>query len=175
MSGAVLGGLIVSIVLDGFLRSPTQAGYIFYGVIAVTLVLKLRPWAKLAAVLGGTIAFGFIVHAIVAAISSQAVAGNSGSTTWIDHHWAIVPANPVLFGNVGFVALLCLVVVLAQVRGHWRTIVMVPTLYLAACVWEARLVTVPAVTRLILLGAILIVVMNARPAGLLGARRVEII
>jgi ABC-type branched-subunit amino acid transport system permease subunit len=37
------------------------------------------------------------------------------------------------------------------------------------------LVTVPAVTRLLLLGAILIVVMNARPAGLLGARRVEII
>jgi len=51
----------------------------------------------------------------------------------------------------------------------------VPTLYLASCVWEARLVTVPAITRLILLGAILIVVMNARPAGLLGARRVEIV
>ena len=72
-------------------------------------------------------------------------------------------------------ALLCLVVALGQLKGHWRTILMVPTLYLAACVWEARLVTVPAVTRLLLLGAILIVVMNARPAGLLGARRVEIV
>jgi ABC-type branched-subunit amino acid transport system permease subunit len=73
------------------------------------------------------------------------------------------------------VALLCLVVLLGQLKDRWRTILIVPTLYLASCVWEARLVTVPAVTRLILLGAILIVVMNARPAGLLGARRVEIV
>jgi branched-chain amino acid transport system permease protein len=175
MSGAVLGGLIVSIVLDGFLRSPTQAGYIFYGVIVVTMLVKLRPWAKLGAVLGGTIAFGFIVHAIVSAFSSSAVAGNPGSTTWIDLHWAIVPANPVLFGNIGFVALLCLVVALGQLKDRWRTILIVPTLYLASCVWEARLVTVPAVTRLILLGAILIVMMAWRPAGLLGARRVEIV
>jgi branched-chain amino acid transport system permease protein len=175
MSGAVLGGLIVSIVLDGFLRSPTQAGYIFYGVIVVTMLVKLRPWAKLGAVLGGTIAFGFIVHAIVSAFASSAVAGNPGSTTWIDLHWAIVPANPVLFGNIGFVVLLCLVVALGQLKDRWRTILIVPTLYLASCVWEARLVTVPAVTRLILLGAILIVMMAWRPAGLLGARRVEIV
>jgi ABC-type branched-subunit amino acid transport system permease subunit len=33
----------------------------------------------------------------------------------------------------------------------------------------------PSITRLILLGAILIVVMNARPQGLLGSRRVEIV
>ncbi len=175
ISGAVIGGLVVSLVVDGFLRSPTEAGYIFYGVIVITMFLRLRPWTKLAAVLGGTIAFGFVVHAIVSAFSSGAVAGNPGSTTWIDLHWAIVPANPTLFGNIGFVALLCLVVALVQVKGHWRTVLMVPTLYLASCVWEARLVTVPSVTRLILLGAILIVVMNARPAGLLGSRRVEIV
>lgn len=175
MSGAVIGGLVVSIILDGFLRSPTEAGYIFYGVIVVTMVIKLRPWAKLGAVLGATIAFGFIVHAIVAAFSSAAVAGNPGSTTWIDRHWAIVPANPTLFGNIGFVALLCLVVALGQLKGHWRTVLMVPTLYLASCVWEARLVTVPAVTRYLLLGAILIVMMAWRPAGLLGSRRVEIV
>ncbi len=175
LSGAVIGGLVVSIILDGFLRSPTQAGYIFYGVIVITMLIKLRPWAKLAAVLGGTIAFGFIVHAIVSGLSSSATAGNPGSTTWIDLHWAIVPASPVLFGNIGFVALLCLVVALGQLKGRWRAILMVPTLYLAACVWEARLVTVPAVTRLILLGAILIVMMAWRPAGLLGSRRVEIV
>jgi ABC-type branched-subunit amino acid transport system permease subunit len=52
---------------------------------------------------------------------------------------------------------------------------MIPTLYLAACAWEARLSQVPAITRLLLLGAILIVVMAWRPAGLLGARRVEIV
>src|SRR5205807_1265086 len=133
MSGAVLGGLVVSIVLDGFLRSPTQSGYIFYGVILVTLLVKLRPWARLAFVVGATVVFGFVMHAIVAAFSSTAVAGNSSQNSWIDLHWAIVPANPVTFGNICFVALLCLVVSLAQVKGHWRTILLVPTLYVAAC------------------------------------------
>ncbi|MBV9415932.1 MAG: branched-chain amino acid ABC transporter permease [Solirubrobacterales bacterium] len=175
ISGAVLGGLVVSIVLDGFLRSPTQSSYIFYGVILIALCVKLRPWARLAFVIGATVVFGFVVHAIVAAISSAAVAGNPNSHTWVDLHWAIVPANPVLFGNICFVALLCMVVVLAQVHERWRTILLIPTLYLAACAWEARLSTVPAITRLLLLGAILIVVMAWRPSGLLGARRVEIV
>jgi branched-chain amino acid transport system permease protein len=176
MSGAVVGGLVVSIVLDGFLRSPTQSGYIFYGVILVTLLVKLRPWSRLAFVIVGTIVFGFVVHAIVGAIWPSAVAGITGANnTWTDLHWAIVPANPVTFGNICFVALLCMVVLLAQVHHRWRTILLIPTLYLAACAWEARLSQVPAITRLLLLGAILIVVMAWRPAGLLGARRVEIV
>jgi branched-chain amino acid transport system permease protein len=176
MSGAVLGGLLLSIVLDGFLRSPTQSGYIFYGVIVVTLLLKLRPWSRLAFVVGGTIVFGFVMNAIVGAIWPSATAGISGANnTWIDLHWAIVPANPVLFGNICFVALLCMVVVLVQVHHRWRTILLIPTLYLAACTWEARLSQVPAITRLLLLGAILIVVMAWRPSGLLGSRRVEVV
>jgi ABC-type branched-subunit amino acid transport system permease subunit len=52
---------------------------------------------------------------------------------------------------------------------------MVPTLYLAACVWEGVLVAQPSITRQILLGVILIVMMNARPNGLLGRRRVEVV
>ena len=51
IAGAVLGGVVMTIVLDGFLRSPTEAGYIFYGLILLTLLAKLRPWPKLAAVL----------------------------------------------------------------------------------------------------------------------------
>ena len=176
ISGAVVGGLLVSIVVDGFLRSPTQSGYIFYGVILVTLLVKLRPWSRLAFVVGGTIVFGFVMNAIVGAIWPSATAGIPGANnTWTDLHWAIVPANPVLFGNICFVALLCMVVVLAQVHHRWRTILLIPTLYLAACTWEARLSQVPAITRLLLLGAILIVVMAWRPSGLLGSRRVEIV
>jgi ABC-type branched-subunit amino acid transport system permease subunit len=176
ISGAVVGGLLVSIVLDGFLRSPTQSGYIFYGVILITLLVKLRPWARLAFVIGGTIVFGFVMNAIVGAIWPSATAGIPGANnTWTDLHWAIVPSNPVLFGNICFVALLCMVIVLVQVHHHWRTILLIPTLYLAACTWEARLSQVPAITRLLLLGAILIVVMAWRPSGLLGSRRVEIV
>jgi ABC-type branched-subunit amino acid transport system permease subunit len=61
-----------------------------------------------------------------------------------------------------------------MLRGVVRWIALVPTLYLAAFVWDNRLVVEPSITRLILIGVILIVLMNARPQGLLGTARVEI-
>jgi ABC-type branched-subunit amino acid transport system permease subunit len=178
LAGAVLGGLVISVTLDGFLRSPAQAGYIFYGVILATLIVKLRPWQRLVAVLAGTVAFGLALHAIVKAISASAVAGGPQSGGWISdlvHNWVIVPANSTRAGNIGYVVLIALLIALVQVRDKWRTILLIPTLYLAACVWEGRLVAEPSITRQILLGAILIVMMNARPQGLLGSRRVEVV
>jgi ABC-type branched-subunit amino acid transport system permease subunit len=177
VAGAVVGGLVVAISLE-FLRNPTEAGYVFYGVILLTLIVKLRPWLRLAAVLGATAVFGLIARLIAGAISSDATAGNSGSTGWIHdvlHNWVIVPRHPTTFGDVAFVALIGLVIALVQLRGRWRELALVVTLYVAACVWEARLVAVPAITRQILIGVILIVMMNARPQGLLGQRRVEVV
>jgi ABC-type branched-subunit amino acid transport system permease subunit len=69
--------------------------------------------------------------------------------------------------------LVCLLIALVQVSSPWRTILLPPTLYLAAFVWETRLAAEPAITRQLMIGAILIVMMNARPQGLLGSRRVE--
>jgi branched-chain amino acid transport system permease protein len=178
IGGAVLGGLLVSVTLDGFLRSPTQSGYIFYGLILLTLIVKLRPWLKLGAVLGATVAFGFIAHAIVNAISASAVAGGPQSSGWISdavRDWVIVPTSADRFGNIAFVVLICLLIALVQLRGRWRAALLVPVLYLASCVWEARLVAAPSITRQLLIGAILIVMMNARPQGLLGSRRVEVV
>jgi branched-chain amino acid transport system permease protein len=177
VAGAVVGGLVVAISLE-FLRNPTEAGYVFYGVILLTMIAKLRPWTRLAAVLGATAVFGLVVHVIVGAISSDATAGNNGSSGWIHdllHDWVIVPRHPTTFGNIGFVVLIAMIIGLVQLRGRWRMVLLVPTLYLAACVWEARLVAVPSITRQILIGAILIVMMNARPQGLLGQRRVEVV
>jgi ABC-type branched-subunit amino acid transport system permease subunit len=177
VAGAVVGGLVVAISLE-FLRNPTEAGYVFYGVILLTMIVKLRPWSRLAAVLAATAVFGLIMRLIVGAISSSATAGDSQSTGWIHdilHDWVIVPRHPTTFGNIGFVALVAMLIALVQLRGRWRAMALVVTLYLAACVWEARLVTVPAITRQILIGAILIVMMNARPQGLLGQRRVEVV
>jgi ABC-type branched-subunit amino acid transport system permease subunit len=183
IAGAVLGAVLVEVTLDGFLRSPTEAGYIFYGLILLTLFVKLRPWRRLAVVLAATVALGFAVHAIAKAISASAVAGGPQSTGWIAsvlRDYVVVPANkagviPAEPGNIAFVALIALLMALVQLRGRWRTILLPPTLYLAVCVWEMKLVGQPSITRLILLGAILIVTMNARPQGLLGKRRVEII
>jgi branched-chain amino acid transport system permease protein len=177
IGGAVLGGLVVVIILDGFLRSPTEAGYIFYGLILVALVVKLRPWLKLGIVLAVTTGLGFAANAIAGAISPSAIAGGPQSGGWIAsavRDWVIVPASPKTAGNIGFVLLVCLLIALVQTRGRWRTVLLVPALYLAACVWEARLAAEPSITRQILIGVILIVMMNSRPQGLLGSKRVEV-
>jgi len=176
IAGACTGALVVMVIYDGLLRSPTESGYLFYGLILLTLVARLRPWRRLALVLAATVALGYAVHAIAAAVSGSAVAGAPNSTGWIAgalHDWVVVPANATVAGNWGFVALICLLVALVQVRSRWRTILLPPTLYLAAFVWETRLAAEPAITRQLLIGAILIVMMNARPQGLLGSRRVE--
>jgi ABC-type branched-subunit amino acid transport system permease subunit len=183
LAGAVLGAIVVESIYDGFLRSPNWAGAIFYGLILLAVVVKLRPWRRLGAVLAATVALGFAAHAIVKAISASAVAGGPQSGGFIGdalRDWVIVPANshgviPAGPGNIGFVLLICLVIALVQVRGRWRTWLIPPTIYLAACVWEARLIGQPSITRLILIGAILIVMMNTRPQGLLGSPRVEVI
>jgi ABC-type branched-subunit amino acid transport system permease subunit len=64
---------------------------------------------------------------------------------------------------------------LTVLRGWVRIAVLVPTLYLAAFVWENVMLAKPEPTRYILLGAMLIGLMVLRPAGLLGERRVEIV
>jgi len=176
IAGAATGALVVMIIYDGLLRNPTYSGYLFYGLILLTLVAKLRPWRRLAVVLAATAALGFATHAIVRAVSASAVAGGPQSTGWVGdalRYWVIIPANAQTLGNWGYVLLVCLLIALVQVNGRWRTILLVPTLYLASFVWETRLSAEPAITRQIMIGAILIVMMIARPQGLLGTRRVE--
>jgi hypothetical protein len=127
-------------------------------------------------VLAGVVALGFAAHAIVGAISSAAVAGAPGSSGWIGSavgDYVIVPANPATYGNVLYVVLICALVLILRLHGTRRLLAVVPTVYIAACCWEARLIVNPSITTQIMVGAILIVTMAARPQGLLGTRRVE--
>jgi branched-chain amino acid transport system permease protein len=176
LAGAATGALVVMVIYDGVLRSAAEAGYLFYGLILLTLLVRLRPWRRLAGVLAATAALGFAAHAIASAISASTVAGGPQSGGWIGsalRYWVIVPATAKTAGNWGFVILVCLLIALVQAGGQWRTILLPPVLCLASFVWETRLVTEPSITRQLMIGAILIVMMNARPQGLLGQRRVE--
>ncbi|MBV9448317.1 MAG: branched-chain amino acid ABC transporter permease [Streptosporangiaceae bacterium] len=176
LAGAAAGALVVMVIYDGLLRNAAESGYLFYGLILLTLLVRLRPWRRLAGVLAATIALGFAAHAIARAISASAVAGGPQSGGWIGsalRDWVIVPANSKIAGNWGFVILVCLLIALVQVDVRTRTILLPPVLWLASFVWEARLVTEPSITRQLMIGAILVVMMIARPQGLLGQRRVE--
>jgi ABC-type branched-subunit amino acid transport system permease subunit len=177
IAGAITGGIVVTVV-EQMLSSPTDAAYLFYGLVLIALIARVRPWRALGAVLTGIVALGFAAHAIVGAISSSATAGSPGSHGWIGsavRDFAIVPSNAVGYGNVLFVVLVCLLIALVRLQGTRRLLLVVPTVYLAVCCWEARLIVNPAITTQIMIGAILIVTMAARPNGLLGARRVEIV
>ena len=91
-------------------------------------------------------------------------------------HWLPVPANPPV-GNYAF----CALVVARRSRSRRRAAAAAaraaaaPALVLASYDWDGRLAFEPSITRLIFVGVILIVLMNARPQGLLGTTRVEIV
>jgi hypothetical protein len=132
----------------------------------------------LVAVLAGIVALGFAAHAIVGAISSSAVGGSPGSGGWIGSaltDWVIVPSHAATYGNVLFVVMIFMLIALVRLQGYLRLLVVVPTVYVAACCWESRLIVNPSITNQIMLGAILIVTMAARPNGVLGAHRVEML
>ena len=45
IAGAIAGGIIVR-ALEQMLSSPTDAGYLFYGLILLSLFLQIRPWRR---------------------------------------------------------------------------------------------------------------------------------
>ena len=87
----------------------------------------------------------------------------------------LLPTDPVELGRVAYLVLIAGVLALTLLRGWWRTITYIPVLYLAICVWENVMVVQPAVSRYILIGAMLVALMAARPQGLFGTARVEIV
>ncbi len=176
-AGVVIGAILVSVLLE-VLRDPSQSRYIFYALILIGLLAFFRASTRLAVVVIGTVVLGFAVHFIASSISDAAVAGASDGGGWLPDavdHWVINPSSLGAWGPISYVSLVSLVLLLTLLSGWTRIAVLVPTLYLAAFVWENVMLAKPEATRFIVLGAILVAVMVARPAGLLGEKRVEII
>ena len=176
LAGVIIGAILVNVSLE-VLRTPDHATWIFYALLLASLLVKVRPWQRLVAVLAGTVGFGFAAYAIAGAIESSWTKGSVAGAGWLGDrltHWVIVPAHPGEVGNYGFVLLVLVLLVVTTLKGWLQDLALIPTLYLAAFVWENRLVQEPSITRLILLGALLIVLMNARPQGIVGTARVEI-
>lgn len=179
--GVVIGAIVVNLS-DRALTTPEHADYIFYGGIALAVLAAASRrrwgWQWASGVVAATVGFGFAVHAIAAAVKPSAVHGTLPGTGWLSSglsHWVLAPTNAYNSARYGYVAMIALVVLMTYVRGIWRRLIVVPLVYLAACVWENLLVGDPSTTRLIILGALLVALMNLRPAGLLGTTRVEVV
>jgi branched-chain amino acid transport system permease protein len=177
-AGVVIGAVVVSVLLE-LLRDPGNARLIFYIFGLLAILLAFGRSRKLAGVLAGTLVFGFVAHAIAHAIDHSWVSGteeNPSSTADLLTHWVIVPTTQAgWIKPVAYIGLVAVVLLLTLLHGWLRDVLLVPTLYLAAFVWENILLPQPDVTRYIVLGAMLIALMIIRPNGLLGERRVEIV
>ena len=91
-------------------------------------------------------------------------------------HWVVAPAHLARWIQpASYIGLIGVALVVTLVRGRLRLVLLVPTLYLAAFVWENVMLAKPEPARYIVLGLILIALMILRPNGLLGERRVEIV
>lgn len=179
LTGAVIGAVVINVSAEILTpATPHVARWLFYGTILFLLLTRLRPWHRLAAVLALTAGLGFLVHELAGALWDSATQGTveaGGFLTGVIEAWVLLPANRGTVGDVAYVGLVAMLVLLGQVRGWWRVLVLAPTLYLVAFVWENLMVLQPAPTRFVLFGVLLVALMHARPQGLLGTARVEIV
>ena len=130
--------------------------------------------------LGGTIVFGLLARVVAGQIDASWTAGpvdGTGRRRGWASDWVIVPTH--LAGWVApvtYIGLVALALVLTLLHGWTRIVLLVPTLYLAAFVWENVMLAAAGVDAL----------HRARrdprraddrrgPQGLLGEKRVEIV
>jgi branched-chain amino acid transport system permease protein len=179
IAGVFVGAIIINctfVFLEPQTDHPGFKRWLFYGTIILLMAL-LKPWYKAVVVFVGTIATGFIAHAVVSAWAGSA--WTSGKTLngagWLAH-WVVIPkVSHGNFDNILYIGLVAAIVLAASLKGWWRIIALGPTLYLTAVVWENVLSENPGVTAFILFGAMLVGLMIRRPQGLLGTARVEIV
>ena len=177
LPGVAVGAIVINVSLEA-LRTPENASWIFFGLLFVTFPFVIRPLWRWAIVFVGTIVFGFVVHGLADAFWERGTSAEVVGDTRIDRlvdSWTLLPTDPVELGRLAYLLLVASVLGLTLLKGWWRTVGFIPVLYLAVCVWENVLVVQPAVSRYILIGAMLVALMAARPQGLFGTTRVEIV
>ena len=173
--GVVLGALIIGPLL-ALLQEPPKARFLFYVLAVFAVVLAFRLSRKLAVVVAATLGLGFALHAIADAVDHTWVTGRSGGAAGVFADWVVVPEHLASWiPPVTYIGLIATILSLTLVGGWRRLVLLVPTLYLAAFVWENVMLAKPEPTRFIVLGCVLVALMILRPNGLLGEKRVEII
>lgn len=179
LPGAVIGAFIFT-VLPEALRSITVAGYLFYMALILGLFTLIRPWPRLLVLLGGTILSGYLVKLAVNLLAPTLDSGypDAGSLlNMIVQGWLVIPPNFIVVGKVvTVVAVLALLgAVLLRERAHWHNGLLGLAIYTLAFSWETTLVANPSATRILVVGLTLVILMIARPQGLLGKAEVKIV
>ena len=180
LTGMLVGAAVIiasNQVLDST-SPPNLQRVLFYAALIIGFALMFRSsWRKLAVVAASTVALGFAAHAIASAAWPRGVHGSvtsGGFLTGAIKHWVLLPTNPGRIADYVYVLVIVLAVSLTQLKGWWRVALAPFVFVFTAFLWENLLIQQPAVTRYVLFGALLIVLMAIRPQGLFGTARVEI-
>lgn len=178
LPGVIIGALVFT-TLPEILRNVVVAGFLFYIGMFIGLIWWLKPAKRFAIVVGSTILAGLVLKLVVNWVwpgfdTGSAPAAGSFLNQWVQS-WLIIPADFQTAGNIGIgVGILALLLSLL-IKNGWRWVLLGVAIYLLAFAWETRLVAEPAVTRILVLGTTLVVLMITRPQGLLGKLRVQIV
>lgn len=174
--GVVVGAIAIAYTPE-LLRDPGAAGWLFYAGLLALLLLAFKKRGRILVAAAGLVAFGYIVRLAALGIWGDSILGTPNDTFFsrlVDGWVLILGSNQDLVSNYAFVLAVVGVLWVIVARGWWRVAALVPTIYLAILVWENKLALQPSVTRQLLFGGVLMVMMAVRPQGLLGTRRVEI-
>ena len=181
--GAVSGALILS-VLPELLRSPEVARLIFYGAFILAVMgLSRRAKTRGLALLGSVGVLGIALKVTLTTLRPEwflqpelklSVARSTFAPLMRAlNQWMLFPRQSRSIGNAAFVLALFLLLGVLRLKDRARYILLVPGLYTLVFVWETRLVEEPSVTRMLIFGALLVLMMNYRPQGLFGQRWVQ--
>lgn len=178
LPGAMIGALIFT-VLPEVLRSVEVAGFLFYGGGLLALVRWLKVSPRLAAILSGTLLGGVMLNLGVNWFwpgfdSGIPPAAGSFFNQWAQS-WLVIPADFKLVGNIAIGLAVASLGLSLWLKKPVRWILLSLAIYLAVFAWETRLAGEPAVTRLLVVGVTLIILMITRPQGVLGKFQVRVV
>jgi branched-chain amino acid transport system permease protein len=176
--GPVSGALILSI-LPEVLQKPELARLLFYGALVLAVFWLMRPSRRRALLLlGGVVGLGIVLKVGLSALRpgwfvQPSLAPSVARSIWGPiaralNLWMLYPQQGRTVGNVVFLLALLLSLGVLTSKGARQTLLAVPALYALAFAWETRLVEEPSVTRMLILGVLLVAMMNYRPQGLFG-------
>jgi branched-chain amino acid transport system permease protein len=177
IAGVVVGAFIIN-VSQQLLEQPNDSRLVFYTAVVAIVLWRVRPLWRIVAFVAGVVAFGLVVRVVADAVWERGTKGQALGDDFLGRAldaWVLTPTQPATIAKVLFVVLVAGVLTLTVVKGTARLVLAVPLMYIAAFVWENLLATQPSFTRLLVLGALLVGLMTARPQGLFGTARVEIV
>jgi branched-chain amino acid transport system permease protein len=180
--GPICGALILSI-LPEVLQKPELARLVFYGALILAIVWfsrrsRHRSMRRGLLLLGGVITMGIVLKGALTAVQPDwfvqpTLPPSVARSIWgpmvrVLNLWMLHPQQSRVVGNIVFVLATFLLLGVLTLKGAARTVLTVPALYALAFAWETRLVDEPSVTRMLILGVLLVAMMNVRPQGLFG-------